>query len=152
MSWSDHREIGTRFQTGLPPSLASPGSESHQHCRMLDYRAPLRSLDMQAISAKYDELVDQTEQQVRQRAAAKRVNDVFGHEERARRRDGLKELESPLYTKNQELVTAQSLLLRERTVVKRLERSLECQICPGEPWDTANVCGIYSAPSASNCG
>ena len=25
--------------------------------------------------------------------------------------------------------------------VKRLERSLECSICWGEPWDTANACG-----------
>ena len=25
--------------------------------------------------------------------------------------------------------------------VKRLERSLECQICRGEPWDTTTGCG-----------
>ena len=90
---------------------------------------------------KYDERLDQTEQQARQRAAAKRVNDMFGREERARRRDGLKELESQLYTNNQELVTAQSLLLKERRAVKILERSLECQICPVEAWDTATGCG-----------
>ena len=69
---------------------------------------------------KYDELLDQTEREAQQRAVAKRVNDMFGREERAKRRDRLKELESELNKKNQ------TLLRRERTEVKRLERCLEC--------------------------
>ena len=56
---------------------------------------------------KYDELLDQTERETRQRATAKRANDMLGREERARRRDGLKELESELDKKNQDLVTAE---------------------------------------------
>ena len=90
---------------------------------------------------KYDELLDQTEREARQRAVAKRVNDMFGREERAKRRDELKELESELDKKNQDLATTQTSLRRERIEVKRLEWSLECQICRGEPWDTATGCG-----------
>ena len=85
---------------------------------------------------KYDELLDRTEREARQRAAARRFNDTGEREERARRRDGLKELESQLDKKNQDMATAQTSLRRARTEVKRLERSLECQICRGEPWDT----------------
>ena len=66
---------------------------------------------------------------------------MFGREERARRRDGIKELESRLNKKNQDLAIAQSSLRRERMEVKRLERSLECQIYRGEPWDNATRCG-----------
>ena len=90
---------------------------------------------------KNDELLDQAEQEARQRAAAKRANNMFGREERARRRDGLKELETELDKKNQELATAESSLRWAQREVKRLERSLECQICRGEPWDTVTGCG-----------
>ena len=90
---------------------------------------------------KYDELLDQTEREARQRAAAKRVSEMSGRQERAKRRDGLKELESELDKKNQDLATMQTSLRRERTEVTRLKRSLECEICRGEPWDTATGCG-----------
>ena len=66
---------------------------------------------------------------------------MFGREERAKRRDGLKELESELAKKSQDLATAESSLRWARREVKRLERSLECQICRDEPWDTATGCG-----------
>jgi Zinc finger, C3HC4 type (RING finger) len=66
---------------------------------------------------------------------------MFGREERARRRHALKELESELDKKNQDLVTAESSLRRARREVKRLERSLECQICREELWDTVTGCG-----------
>ena len=59
---------------------------------------------------KYDELLDQTEREARQRAAAKRINDMFAGEEQARRRDALKVLESELDKKNQDLVMVQSSL------------------------------------------
>ena len=75
---------------------------------------------------KYNELLDQTEREARQRAAAKQVNDMFGREERAKRRDGLKELESELAKKSQDLATAEGSLRWARREVKRLERSLEC--------------------------
>ena len=101
---------------------------------------------------KYDELLDRTEREARLRAAAKRVNDTLGREEGARRRDGLKELENELDKNNQDLATTQTSLRRERTAVKMLEWTLECQICRGEPWDTATGCGTCSAPSASNSG
>jgi hypothetical protein len=90
---------------------------------------------------KYDELLDQTEREARLRAAAKRVNDMFGREERARRRDSLKVLESQLDKKTQDLTMAQTSQRRERMEVKRLKLSLECQICRDEPWDTATGCG-----------
>lgn len=50
-------------------------------------------------------------------------------------------LESQLDKMNQDLMMAQTSLRKERREVKRLERSLECQICQGEPWDTATGCG-----------
>ena len=53
---------------------------------------------------KYDELRDQLEREARQRAAAKRVTDMFGREERPRRRDGPGELESEIDRKNQDPV------------------------------------------------
>ena len=59
---------------------------------------------------KYDELRDQTEREAQLRAATKRANDMFGREERAKRRDGLKELESQLDKKNRDLATAQNSL------------------------------------------
>ena len=90
---------------------------------------------------KYDELLDQREREERQRAEVKRVTQIFGREERARRRDELKLLESELDKKNQELVTAQSSLQREQRDAKRLGRIMECQICLGEAWDTATGCG-----------
>ena len=90
---------------------------------------------------KYDELRDQTEREAQLRAATKRDNDMFGREEQAKRRDGLKELESQLDKENQDPATAQSSLRGERMEVKRLERGLECQICQGERWDTATECG-----------
>lgn len=61
---------------------------------------------------KYNELLDQTEWEERQRVEPKRVTQMHGREERARRRDGLKELECQLAKKNQDLVTAQSSMRR----------------------------------------
>ena len=81
------------------------------------------------------------EREARHRAAAKRVNDMFGREERAKRREGLRELDSELDKKNRDLATMQTSLRRERMEVKRLKRSVECEICRGEPWDTATGCG-----------
>jgi hypothetical protein len=43
---------------------------------------------LQAIKRKYGELLNQTEREARQRAAEKRVNDMFGREERAGHREG----------------------------------------------------------------
>ena len=90
---------------------------------------------------KYDELLDQKEREARQRAEAKRVTQMFGREERARRRDGLKQLESKLEERTQELVTAQRLLRRAQMDAKSLKWSLECQICWEESWDTVTGCG-----------
>ena len=51
----------------------------------------------------YDGLFAETEQEKRQRAQAERIMQLFGREERARRRDGLRELESQLDKNNQDL-------------------------------------------------
>jgi chromosome condensin MukBEF ATPase and DNA-binding subunit MukB len=90
---------------------------------------------------KYDELLDRTEREAQLRAAAKRVNDMFRREERTKRRDGLKVLHNELDKKTQDLAMSRSSLRKERMEVKRLEQSLECQICRDEPWDTATGCG-----------
>ena len=83
---------------------------------------------------KYDVLLNQTEREALQRALAKGVTEKVGRDERARRRDGLELLESQMDEKSQEPVTAQSSLRREQMEVKRLQRSLECQICRSERW------------------
>jgi asparagine synthetase B (glutamine-hydrolysing) len=95
---------------------------------------------------KYDELLDRTEREARLRAEAKRVAEKLEREERTKRRDGLKGLQSELDKKTQELVASRSSLRREQMEVKSLKRSLECQICREEPWDTATTCGhLFSA-------
>jgi hypothetical protein len=62
---------------------------------------------------KYDELLDRTEREARLRAEAKRVTEKLGREERTKRRDGLKMLQSELDKKTQELVASRNSLRRE---------------------------------------
>jgi RING-type zinc-finger len=50
-------------------------------------------------------------------------------------------LESQSHEKTRELAATRDLLQREQVFAKRLERSLECQICRGERWDTVTGCG-----------
>ena len=90
---------------------------------------------------KYDKLLDHMEREARQRVEAKRIIQMFGREDRARQRDGFKLLESQLEETTQELVKAQGLLRREQIDTTSLKRSLECQICRDEPWDTVSGCG-----------
>jgi rubrerythrin len=90
---------------------------------------------------KYEELLDQTEQEARQRAQAKRVSELVGREERAKRRDGLRALGSQLNEKTRELAATKDSLQREQVDVKRLKRSLECQICRAGRWETVTGCG-----------
>ena len=90
---------------------------------------------------KYEELLDQTDREARQRAQAKRNSGTGGREERTRPREGLRALEGQLSNKTRELAASQDSLRREQVYAKGLKRSLECQICREEPWDTVTGCG-----------
>lgn len=57
----------------------------------------------------------------------------------------LRVLETQLYKKTKELASARHSLQREQVYAKRLKRSLECQICQAERWDTVTGCGHLAA-------
>ena len=90
---------------------------------------------------KYEELLDQTERDAQRRGKAKRVSETVGRQERARRRDGCTALDSQMNQKMRELSAAQDLLQRQQGYTTHLKRSLECQICQEESWDTVTGCG-----------
>ena len=90
---------------------------------------------------KYEELVDQTEREAMQRVRAKRASELAGREDRVRRRDGLRALESQLDEKTRELSATQATLQRQQVYAKGLKRCLECPICRSERWDTVTGCG-----------
>ena len=149
------RTTSVRNRIALFSHTSSPSSQprrAHQSCLAPSaslHRAPRprglahlkRTIQTSAgHKRKYDELLDRTEREARLRAQAKWVAEKLEREERTKRRDGLK------YTKTQELVASRSSLRREQTEFKGLKRSLECQICREEPWDTATTCGhLFSA-------
>lgn len=90
---------------------------------------------------KYEELLDQTDREARQRAQAKRISGTVGREQRTRRREGIRALDGQLSNKTRELAAAQDSLRMEQVNAKGLKGSLECQICREEPWDTVTGCG-----------